>query len=222
MAAATLHERLVLAVDQFEEVFTACRDESERTAFADALVASVRDPRRRALVLVAVRADFYGRCASLPELWRLLGASQVHGGVDASRRAAARDRVPARRAGLRVEPDLTDALIADVEGEPGALPLLSASLLELWQHRDGRRLRMSAYERSGGVHGAVARLAEGAYQRLDAGRESCCARAILLRLADDGGGGALVRGPGSQSSREFGEDARPVLAELTDCRLLHG
>jgi hypothetical protein len=69
--------RLVIAVDQFEEAFTACREESQRAAFVDALVASARDPRRRALVLLAVRADFYGRCAAYPELWRLLGANQV-------------------------------------------------------------------------------------------------------------------------------------------------
>ena len=84
--------RLVVAVDQFEEVFTACRDEGERAAFVDALVARTRDPRRRTLVLVAVRADFYGRCASYPELWRLLGANQVPRRADAPRRAAPRDR----------------------------------------------------------------------------------------------------------------------------------
>ena len=67
----------MIAVDQFEELFTACRDEGERTAFVDALVAAARDPRRRALVLVALRADFYGRCAAYPELWRMLGANHV-------------------------------------------------------------------------------------------------------------------------------------------------
>ena len=95
-------------------------------------------------MLVAVRADFYGRCASYPELWRLLGANQVLVGPmrrDELRRAI---ELPAQRAGLRVEPDLVDALIADVEGEPGALPLLSTALLELWQQRDGRRLRLDA------------------------------------------------------------------------------
>ena len=77
VAQTSPHGRLVIAVDQFEELFTACHDEAERAAFADALVAAVRDPRRRALVLVALRADFYGRCASYPELWRMLGASHV-------------------------------------------------------------------------------------------------------------------------------------------------
>ena len=128
-----------------------------------------RDVRRRALVLVAVRADFYGRCAVYPELSRLLGANHVLVGPmrrDELRRAI---ELPARRAGLTVDSDVVDALIADVEGEPGGLPLLSTALLELWQRRDGRRLRMSAYEHTGGVQGAIARLAENAYARLEPG-----------------------------------------------------
>ncbi len=136
-------------------------------------------------MLIAVRADFYGRCAEFPELARLLGASHVLVGPmrrDELRRAI---ELPARRAHLEVEPDLVEALIGDVEGEPGALPLLSTALLELWQHRDGRHLRLSAYEQSGGVHGAVARLAERAYERLDA-EQRPVARRILLRLAGEG------------------------------------
>ena len=181
-----------MAVDQFEEVFTACRDEAERTAFADALVGLARDPRRRAIVLVAIRADFYGRCASYPELWRLLGANQVTVGPmrrDELRRAI---ELPAARAGLQVEPELTDALIADVEGAPGALPLMSTSLLELWQRRDGRRLRMAAYEQVGGVDGAVARLAERTYARLDPAQRDI-ARRILMRSVGEGEGDAVVR-----------------------------
>jgi WD40 repeat protein/DNA-binding SARP family transcriptional activator len=220
-ADAAPRGRLVIAVDQFEEVFTACREEAERAAFVDALIASARHPRRRALVLVAVRADFYGRCAAYPELSRLLGANHVLVGSmrrDELRRAI---ELPARRAGLRVEPDLTDALIADVEGEPGALPLLSTSLLELWQRRDGRRLRMSAYEDVGGVRGAVARLAETAYERLDPeGR--VVARTIFLRLAGEGEGEVAVRRrvPLGEFDRERDAGAAAVLAALADDRLV--
>jgi WD40 repeat protein/DNA-binding SARP family transcriptional activator len=209
--------RLVLAVDQFEELFSACREEPERAAFVDALIACARDPRRRALILIAIRADFYGRCASYAELWRLLGANQVPVGPMRREELRRAIELPARRAGLRVEPDLTDALVADVEGEPGALPLLSTSLLELWQRRDGRALRLSTYEQAGGVHGAVARLAESAYERLDSERRQV-ARLILLRLAGEGQGDTVVRA--RVPLEEFGEQARPVLDELTDARLL--
>jgi len=75
---------------------------------------------------------------------------------------------PAQRVGLAVEPALVDALLADVEGRPGALPLLSTTLLELWSRRDGATLRLAEYTRRGGVQGAVARLAEGAYVQLAA------------------------------------------------------
>jgi WD40 repeat protein/class 3 adenylate cyclase len=221
VAEASPRGRLVIAVDQFEEAFTACGDESERAAFVDALVGSARDSRRRTLVLVAVRADFYGRCAAYPELSRLLGANHVlvgSMGRDELRRAI---ELPARRAGLRVEPELVDAVIADVEGERGGLPLLSTSLLELWQRRDGRMLRLSAYEQVGGVHGAVARLAESAYERLEPAQRDV-ARQILLRLAGEGEGDAVVRRrvPLNELQREGDEGVAEVLAALADDRLV--
>jgi WD40 repeat protein/DNA-binding SARP family transcriptional activator len=213
--------RLVIAVDQFEEVFTACQDESERAAFVDSLVSYTRDPGRQALVLVAIRADFYGRCAAYPELSRLLGANNLL--VGPMRRHELRHAIelPARRAGLRVDPELAEALVEDIEGEPGGLPLLSTSLLELWQRRDGRRLRLSAYENAGGVHGAVARLADSAYERLDTGRR-LIARRILLRLAGEGEGEAIVRRRVPLSELEADRDQRAyeVLLALAGDRLV--
>ena len=157
-------------------------------------------------MVLAVRADFYGRCAAYPELSRLLGANHVLVGPmtrDELRRAIERPRA---RAGLRVEPELVDALLADVEGEPGALPLLSTALLELWQRRDGRRLRLAAYARSGGVHGAVARLAEDAFVRLDADQQRvgaqrcCCASPTRTRAARSCAAGS--RSPSSTRERD--------------------
>jgi hypothetical protein len=209
--------RVVIAVDQFEETFTLCQDEVERRAFVDALVASARDPKRCAGVILAVRADFYGRCAEYPELSRLLGANQVLVGPmrrDELRRAI---ELPARRADLRVEPGLVDRLLADVEGEPGALPLLSTALLELWQQRDGRRLTLGAYEATGGVHGAVARLAETAYARLEP-EQRPVARSLLLRLAGEGEGTEVVRR--RVPLEELDPQARSVLDVLADARLI--
>jgi DNA-binding SARP family transcriptional activator/WD40 repeat protein len=214
-------DRRVIAVDQFEETFTACRDQSERTAFVDALVAAALYERRPALLLVAVRADFYGNCAAYPELARLLGANHVLVGPmrrDELRRAI---ELPAQLAGLEVERDLVDALIADVEAEPGGLPLLSAALLELWQHRDGRALRLHTYQHTGGVHGAVARLAERAYQGLDDERREL-ARRVLLRLAGAGEGDAVVRRRVPLAELEADRDERiaDVLAALAADRLV--
>jgi DNA-binding SARP family transcriptional activator/WD40 repeat protein len=213
-------ERIVLAVDQFEEVFTACRDERERTAFIDALV-SVAKRRSGRIVVLAVRADFYGRCATHRTLSGLLGAGHVLVGPMQSDELRRAIELPARRAGLHAEPELVDALVADVADEPGALPLLSAALLELWQRRDGRRLRHATYERAGGVRGAVARLAEQAFAELEPAQQRI-ARRVLLRLAGEGPDGTVVRRriPHAELEGDADEDVERVLAVLADRRLL--
>jgi DNA-binding SARP family transcriptional activator/energy-coupling factor transporter ATP-binding protein EcfA2 len=191
-AAAGVPTRLVLVVDQFEEVFTACRDEAERAAFLAALVEAAQATDGQVSVVVAVRADYYGHCAADPGLAGLLAANHVLvGPMDPGelRRAV---QLPARRAGLRLEPGLAEAMIAEVAEEPGGLPLLSCALLESWQQRQGRTLTLAAYRQAGGVRGAVARLAERAWLGLDP-EQQAVARRILLRLAGPGEGEAVVR-----------------------------
>ena len=129
--------------------------------------------------------------------------------------------LPAGRVGLRVEPELADALVDDVEGEPGALPLLSTALLELWQKRQDDALTLAAYRESGGVHGAVARLAEGTYARVPDERKQLV-RAIMLRLVGEGEGDAPVRrrAPLAELDLERNADVADVLATLADSRLV--
>jgi WD40 repeat protein/tRNA A-37 threonylcarbamoyl transferase component Bud32 len=213
--------RLLLAVDQLEELFTACRSDGERVAFADTLARAAADPDGRAVVVVALRADFYGRFAPFPGLAELLGANHVLVGPMQASELRRVVELPAGRVGLRVEPELTDALVDDVEGEPGALPLLSTALLELWQKREDNTLSLAAYRESGGVHGAVARLAEGTYARIPDGRKQLV-RAIMLRLVGEGEGEAPVRrrAPLAELDLERNEDVADVLATLADSRLV--
>ena len=157
-------ERLVVAVDQLEELFTVCEREGERVAFLDRLAAAACDTGRRVLVVVALRADFYGRCASYTRFAELLSSSHVLVGPMRREELAQAIELPADRAGLQVERALVEDLVGDVAGEPGGLPLLSTMLLELWRTRAGRVLRAERYAASGGVRGAVARLAETAYR----------------------------------------------------------
>ena len=220
LGSLTPEERLVVAVDQFEEAFTACRDEDERTAFTDALVRAADDTDQRVVVVLGIRADFYGRCAEYPTLSAQISANNVLVGPMSREELRRAIELPARKAGLRVEPELVPALVDDVASQPGGLPLLSTALLELWQERSGRTLREASYAASGGVSGAVARLAERAYQRLrEPERER--ARAILLRLAD-AEESALVRRRVALSELEVerDEDAAGALAVLTESRLV--
>jgi len=200
----------VLAVDQFEEIFTTCQGEAERAAVVEGLLRCARDARRRTLVVLAIRGDFYGHCAAYPELSRALDANQMLVGPMHAEELQRAIELPARRAGLHVQPELVDALVADVKGEPGGLPLFSTALLELWEHRRGDALTLDAYAETGGVRGAVARLAEGAYGRLDAAGQAQ-ARRILLRLS--GEDDTRVRVP-------IDEVEGPVLHELAAERLV--
>jgi WD40 repeat protein/DNA-binding SARP family transcriptional activator len=213
--------KLLLAVDQFEETFAACRDELERAAFIDALTDAARRSDGRVVIVLALRADYYGACASHPRLSRLLGDNQVLVGPMQPDELARAIEGPARKAGLVVEPELVERLVEDVAGEAGGLPLLSTALLELWQRREGRRMRLAAYERTGGVQGAVARLAEQAYGTLTSD-EQVVARRMLLRLAGSGEGDGVVRRRVSLDELEAARDeqAGRVLEVLTDSRLV--
>ena len=131
LAGLASGHRLVLAIDQFEEVFNATRDDAERTRFIDLLT----NEHAGLKVIVAIRADHYGRCAAYPALARLVGADHVLVSPLTAVELAGVIEHPAQRVGLRVDADLTEALIADAGTEPGVLPLLSTALLELWQAR---------------------------------------------------------------------------------------
>jgi WD40 repeat protein/DNA-binding SARP family transcriptional activator len=222
LAAATgAPGRLVLVVDQFEEVFTACRDEAERAAFLTALVEAARATDGPVSVVVAVRADYYGPCAADPGLAGLLAANHVLVGPmdpDELRRAI---QLPARRAGLRLEPGLAEAMIGEVAEEPDGLPWLSCALLESWQHRQGRTLTVAAYRQAGGVRGAVARLAERAWLGLEPDQQAV-ARRILLRLAGPGEGEAVVRRrvPLEEFTTTQDQLVLTVLEALADQRLV--
>jgi DNA-binding SARP family transcriptional activator/WD40 repeat protein len=206
-------ERLVLAVDQFEEVFTACADPVEQGTFIDTLV---RSPDRLAMTVV-LRADYYAACADYPELARLLGQHQilVSAMTDLELRRAVLE--PAWRAGLTVEDGLAGRVVEDAAGAPGALPLVSTALLETWVRRSQRTMTLAGYAEAGGVRGAVGRLAEGVYDGLDADGKAV-SRRIFLCLAEPEGEWADVRRRARRDEVAGTEQA--VLAELIDRRLL--
>jgi WD40 repeat protein/class 3 adenylate cyclase len=213
--------RLALIVDQFEELFTTTADGRERDAFVASLVGGAEADVDRVLVIITIRADYYGHCAQYPELARLLAANHVLLGTmtaDELRRAI---ELPARRVGLRVESTLSQALVDEVTDEPGGLPLLSTVLVELWESRERGWLRMEAYERSGGLRGAVARLAERSYQQLTEPMRAT-AKTALLRLVGSGEGEAAVRRPVpiSEFDLDRNEAMATVLDRLTRDRLL--
>ncbi|MEU1879744.1 hypothetical protein ABZ470_20720 [Streptosporangium sp. NPDC020072] len=207
----------LVVVDQFEELFTLCSDVAERVAFIDLLLATAGPGGGR--VVLAVRADFFGRCAEHSTLAEALQGSTVL--VGPMNRQELREAIvkPAAAAGLIVERALTDRIIEDVAGEAGGLPLMSHALLETWRRRRGTLLTLEGYERAGGVHGAIAATAEQVYTHLSP-EQADQAKRVLLRLVSPGEQAADTRCP--VSYEDFDHVAHPegVLERLARVRLV--
>jgi WD40 repeat protein/transcriptional regulator with XRE-family HTH domain len=204
-----------LIVDQFEEVFTLCHDAAERARFIDLLL-TARQPESRLRVLLAVRGDFYGRCAEHRELAEALRDANLLTG--AMSRTELRDAVvkPATAAGLTVERALTTRLVEEIADAPGGLPLLSHALLETWRRRRGKTLTMAGYEAAGCLDGAIAKTAEEVYGRFT-DDQAAAARRVLLRMVAPGDGTPDTRRPVERA--ELGGTGRVVEA-LAGARLL--
>jgi WD40 repeat protein len=196
--------RLVLLVDQFEEVFTRCAGERDRQQFVDSLCRAATlesgNATQATLVVVGLRADFYGHCAAYTDLVTALQDGQTV--VGPMNRDELRDAIvkPAEAAGLALETGLVDRLLHDLgtgtasSGAAGRLPLLAHALLTTWQHREGRLLTLAGYQATGGIHHALARTAESVFTSLDqAGQQAC--RRLLLRMVVVGRGTEDVRRP---------------------------
>jgi hypothetical protein len=177
---------VVLVVDQFEEAFTLCRDDEERRAFVDGLVALI-DSEAGHRVILTMRTDFEPLVGRLPEFQeRFEGAVRRVTPLTAGELREAIE-APAAHIGLRFEAGVVDALLNDILGEPAALPLLQFTLLKLWEGRDRNRVTWETYKQLGGGRQALAKTADAFYEAL-IHEEQVTAKRILLRLVRPGEG----------------------------------
>ncbi|TYB62363.1 hypothetical protein FXF51_26570 [Nonomuraea sp. PA05] len=208
----------VIIVDQFEELFTLCADAAERDAFVAALLA-VAGGRSGARVVIAVRADFFGRCAEHRALAEAVQESTLLVGPMSA--AELREAIvkPAATAGLIVERELTARIIDEVDGEPGGLPLMSHALLETWRRRTGKALTTAAYEATGGIHAAIARTCEAFYAELAPNQQERL-RHLLLHLVEPGCDTPDTRRPAGRAQLPGDGDTGFLLDRLAAARLI--
>ncbi|WP_186777737.1 nSTAND1 domain-containing NTPase [Streptomyces salinarius] len=184
--------RPVVIVDQFEELFTLCADETDRRVFIRLLQAAcVPGPDggpAPVLVTLGVRADFYDQCLRYPELADALQHRHMVLGPLTTAELREAVTAPAKAVGMELEPGLAELIIREVSTDgpngahdAGVLPLLSHALLATWQRRKAGRLTLAGYRAAGGIQGAVAATAERAWSGLDPAARTA-ARLLLLRL----------------------------------------
>ncbi|MFJ1913261.1 hypothetical protein ACIOGX_15230 [Streptomyces sp. NPDC088147] len=179
---------LVVVVDQFEEIFTACGDETDRQWLIE-LLDRLAKPTGGAVVVLGVRADFYAACTAHPQLRAALRAGPVL--LEPMTESELKDAIrrPAGSVGLDVEDGLVEVLLTElgtVGGPVGAsttgrLPLLAHALRATWQQRHGYTLTVDGYRVTGGIQGAIAMTANRLYDTLPPPCHEA-ARWLFLRL----------------------------------------
>ncbi len=223
LARQAPEQHTLLVLDQFEELFTLCRDEFEREAFIDNLLTTLEQMESKVTVILTLRADFYAHLAQYPELRDAVAKQQEYIGpmtTDELRRAI---EEPVKRGHWEFEAGLVDLILRDIGDEPGALPLLSHALLETWKRRAGHRLTLKGYADAGGVHGAIAHTAESVYQKLSTEKQ-IITRNLFLRLTELGEGTEDTRRRASfdelMSQTENAAEVRVVMNILAEARLI--
>ncbi len=220
-------KRRALIVDQFEAAFTLCNDVGKRNGMVGALC----ELARSTLVVLALRADFYGQAIRYPGLRQALQERHVVLGPMTA--GQVRDAVmrPALLARAEVDEGLVALLLADLGPadrdahaayEAGALPLLSHAMLATWEHGRGGMLTVADYQASGGIRNALTQTAEQAYESLTDGQRRL-ARELFLRLvhvADAVPPSRASVALGDLPGRDQAGDAEAVLATFVGERMI--
>ncbi|MEW6497667.1 MAG: caspase family protein, partial [Cyanobacteriota bacterium] len=224
VTAAAGEGRTILAIDQFEEVFTLCRNETERQQFFECLLGTLDRVGQKLCLVIALRADFFGKCAE-QEYAGLAKKLQEHLVTVTPMTPEELEQAiiePAKQVGLEVERELVDRILEDVEG-PGSLPLLQYTLTELWKQRTVNRLTLTEYTRLGGVKGTLKKRAEEVYQSLSE-QEQLVAQRIFLELTQLGEGTEDTRRRVFQRSLVTSEGSEELVARviqrLADAKLV--
>lgn len=173
--------RCLLVIDQFEEVFAS----PEAGAFVALITHALLDSEGQTRIVLTMRSDFFERLSAYPEFAQQISDNLFIVGELSPEALRRTIEVPARRAQLRFEEGLVDQILEEVRAQPGSLPLLQYALKELTERREGFLLSRGAYERIGGVQGALTTRADQIYDSLSEAQQRLMRR-LLLRLVEVG------------------------------------
>ena len=184
-------DKVLVVVDQFEEVFTSGSNQ-DAFDFLDALSVAVEDPTSPLRLVLTLRADYYGRPLTHPVFASVLKEAAVDVtplAPDELERAIVE---PARQLGVEFEPGLVARITAETVGQLAPLPLLQYTLSELFERRNGPELTIEAYDDIGGLTGALAARAEALYAEADDSQRGTIRR-VFGRMTNPGEEAADLR-----------------------------
>jgi len=190
------NQRLLLIIDQFEEVFTLGHGEQadrDRHRFFNLLLVALQEVGDRLSLVIVLRADFFSKCSLYKGLAEKIEENLVTVTPLTYEQIKASILKPAEKVGLMCEPNLVYNILLDIVGAPGELPLLEYTLLELWQRRQPdpnggpSRLTLDAYTHLGGVRGTLQKRADEIFYSLTM-EEQQVAKRIFIALTQIGDG----------------------------------
>jgi WD40 repeat protein/DNA-binding SARP family transcriptional activator len=176
---------LVVVVDQFEELFTQTIDDHERRAFLKMIVDIASGASGVVRLVATLRADYFDRPLGYPGVGDAIKGRTVAVGAMTDDELADAVRLPAAGVGVEIEPALVDRITTEAALQPGALPLVQHTMVELFAGRQSNVITLAAFDEAGGLAGAIGRRAEAIYAGFDDQRRDATRR-VFLRLVNVG------------------------------------
>lgn len=177
-------DQVLIAIDQFEELFTSAKP-TDAADFLDALAVAVEDPSSGFRLVATLRADFYDRPLAHPAFAPILIAGAVSVAPLAADELERAITSPAATVGVSFEPGLVARISAETTRQPAPLPLLQYTLAELFERRDSdmRTMTLTAYQAMGGLTGALAARADALHEEASDVQRAAIRR-VFGRLTD--------------------------------------
>jgi hypothetical protein len=207
-------DRLLLVVDQWEELYAQAKSVDDRQRFLDLILQATAGGS--VTVVLTLRGDFYGRALEDRAFADRLQNAVVNLGPMRREELKRAVTEPAAKVGLCFEDGLVDHILEEVGSEPGSLPLLEFLLTELWARRERGLLTHGAHAAIGGVKRAIATRAEVELERLTLEQREALRR-VMIRLVTPGEGQADARSCANPS----GDAAAEAVVRFRRCAAAH-
>ncbi|MDB9527906.1 TIR domain-containing protein [Oscillatoria sp. CS-180] len=181
--------KLLLIIDQFEEVFTICSSEEERAKFVDCITEIQTAQDSPLSIITTMRADFVEQWLGHGDLVQTIQEHAVWLGPLQRDDLIQAITQPAKNQGYNFDPGLLELILEDVKEEKNCLPLLEFALTELWKKRDFQQYKLSLeiYMDMQRLKGALNQRAEEVYQHdLRSDAEKIWVKRICLSLLNIG------------------------------------